>query len=68
LKEKGEIIPSCVYCTGQYGIQDIYCGVPARFDRSGVKEIVEIELSGAEKKALQASAEHVRENVAKLSL
>lgn len=68
LKEKGEIIPSCVYCTGQYGIQDIYCGVPARFDRSGVKEIVEIELSGAEKKALQTSAEHVREQVAKLTL
>lgn len=68
LKEKGEIIPSCVYCTGQYGIQDIYCGVPARFDRSGVKEIVELRLTASEKKALQTSAEHVRENVAKLSL
>lgn len=68
LQEKGEIIPSCVYCTGQYGIKDIYCGVPARFDRSGVKEIVEIDLTPAEKKALQTSADHVRENVAKLSL
>jgi malate dehydrogenase len=68
LKEKGEVIPSCVWCTGQYGIKDIYCGVPARFDRSGVKEIVEIELTAAEKKALQASAEHVRENVAKLTI
>lgn len=68
LQEKGEIIPSCVYCTGQYGIKDIYCGVPARFDRSGVKEIVELKLTPAEQKALQASAEHVRENVAKLSL
>ena len=68
LKEKGEIIPSCVFCTGQFGIKDIYCGVPARFDRSGVKEIVELDLTPAEKKALQTSAEHVRENVAKLSL
>lgn len=68
LQEKGEVIPSCVYCTGQYGIKDIYCGVPARFDRSGVKEIVELKLTPAEQKALQASAEHVRENVAKLSL
>ena len=68
LKEKGEIIPSCVFCSGQFGIKDIYCGVPARFDRSGVKEIVEISLTPAEKKALQTSAEHVRENVAKLSL
>ena len=68
LKEKGEIIPSCVYCTGQYDIKDIYCGVPARFDRNGVKEIVELELTSAEKKALQTSAEHVRENVSKLSI
>ncbi len=68
LKEKGEVIPSCVYATGQYGIKDIYCGLPARFDRSGVKEIIEISLTPAEKKALQTSAEHVRENVSKLSL
>jgi len=68
LKEKGEVIPSCVYCTGQYGIQDIYCGVPARFDRSGVRGIVELPLTPAQKKALQVSAEHVRENVAKLNL
>jgi len=68
LQEKGEIIPSCVYCTGQYGIKDIYCGVPARFDRKGVKEIVELKLTPEENKALQASAEQVRENVSKLSL
>jgi malate dehydrogenase len=68
LTEKGSVIPSCVYCTGQYGIKDIYCGVPARFDRQGVKEIVELDLTAEEKKALQASADHVRENVAKLSL
>lgn len=68
LSEKGEVIPSCVWCSGQFGIQDIYCGVPARFDRTGVKEIVEIKLTPEEKKALQTSAEHVRENVAKLSL
>lgn len=68
LTEKGDLVPSCVFCTGQFGIREIYCGVPARFDRSGVKEIVEIELTPQEKKALQTSAEHVRENVAKLSL
>ncbi len=68
LLEKGEVIPSSVYCTGQYGIQETYCGVPARFDRSGVKEIIELELTPQQKKALHASAEHVRENVAKLSL
>jgi malate dehydrogenase len=68
LREKGEVIASCAYCTGQYGINDIYCGVPVRFDRSGVKEIVELKLTPAEQKALQLSAEKVREQVAKLSL
>jgi len=68
LKEKGEVIPSCVHATGQYGIQDVYCGLPARFDRSGVKEIVELKLTAGEQKALQTSADHVRENISKLTL
>lgn len=68
LLEKGEVIPSCVYAAGQYGIKDMYCGLPARFHRSGVKEIVEISLTSGEKKALQTSADHVRENVDKLPL
>ena len=67
LENRGDVIPSCVYCTGQYGIKDIYCGVPARFGRKGVEEIIELNLTPGEKKALQLSAEHVRENVAKLS-
>jgi len=67
-EDKGEVIPSCVYLTGQYGIKDVYCGVPARLGRDGVKEIVEIKLTGEEKAALEQSAAHVRENCAKLSL
>ncbi len=68
LEDRGEVIPSCVYLTGQYGIKDVYCGVPARLGREGVGEVVEIELTQLEKAALQTSAEHVRENCAKLSL
>ncbi len=68
LEDRGEIIPSCVYLTGQYGIKDVYCGVPARLGREGVREVVEIELTSLEKTALQTSAEHVRENCAKLNL
>lgn len=68
LEDKGEIIPSCVYLTGQYGIKDVYCGVPVKLGREGVKEVVEIKLTDAEKKALHVSAEHVRENCAKIDL
>jgi len=68
LEDRGEVIPSCVYLAGQYGIKDVYCGVPAKLGRQGVTEIVEIELTKEQKSALHVSAEHVRENCAKLSL
>jgi malate dehydrogenase len=68
LQDKGEVIPSCVYLTGQYGLKDVYCGVPARLGREGVKEVVEISLTPKEKDALHLSADHVRENCAKLNL
>ena len=68
LEDRNEIIPSCVYLTGQYGITDVYCGVPAKLGREGVKEVVEIDLTADEKEALKKSAEHVRENCAKLNV
>jgi malate dehydrogenase len=68
VEDRGEIIPSCVYLTGQYGLRDVYCGVPARLGQKGVREVVEINLTGAEKSALEVSADHVRENCAKLKI
>lgn len=66
LKDTGEVIPSCVYLKGQYGLKDVYCSVPAELGRSGVKKITEIPLTDAQKKALYASAEDVRQNFNKL--
>jgi len=66
LEDSGEVIPSCVYLDGEYGLKDVYCGVPARLGRSGVRGVVEIDLTEDEKKALHVSAENVRENCAKL--
>jgi len=68
IQDRHEVIPACVYLEGQYGIRDVYCGVPVRFGQQGVAEIVEIDLTADQKKALQISAEHVRENCAKLNL
>lgn len=67
-EDSGEIIPSCVYLTGQYGIRDVYCGVPARLGPNGLKEVVEIDLTPEQKSALKTSAEHVQENCSKLKL
>ena len=68
LEDKKEMIPCCVYLTGQYGLKDVYCGVPAKLGRKGVEEIIEIPLTPDEREALQVSAEHVREGSAKLGL
>lgn len=68
LEDRKEVIPSCVYLTGQYGIKDVYCGVPAKLGRNGVEAVVELSMTDAQKEALKISAEHVRENCSKLSL
>jgi malate dehydrogenase len=62
-----EILPVCAWCSGQYGIRDVYVGVPARLGRSGVEEIVELDLGEAELKALRDAAEGIRAKCADLS-
>lgn len=68
LYDENKILPCCVYLQGEYGLKDIYCGVPTRLCSQGVKDIVEIELTAQEKVALKKSAEGVRENIKKLNL
>ena len=68
LEDKGEVIASCVYMTGQYGLKDVYCGVPAKLGRKGVVEIVELPLTDKQKQELATSAQHVRENCEKVTL
>lgn len=68
VEDRGDVIPACVYMQGQYGIKDTYCGVPARLGRKGVRDIVELNLTPQEIAALKTSADHVRENCAKLKL
>ncbi|MCQ9206245.1 MAG: malate dehydrogenase [Omnitrophica bacterium] len=68
LYDENKILPCCVYLQGEYGLKDIYCGVPTRLGNRGVKDIVEIELTAQEKAALKKSAEGVRENIKKLNL
>jgi malate dehydrogenase len=56
-----EVLPVCAWTTGQYGISDVYVGVPARLGREGVAEIVELELNDDELTALREAAEGIRE-------
>jgi malate dehydrogenase len=62
-----EVLPVCAWTTGQYGISDVYVGVPARLGRAGVEEIVELDLDDEELAALRAAAEGIRAKCADLS-
>ena len=63
LKDKKKILPCSVYLQGEYGIQDLFVGVPAKLGAKGLEEIIEIKLSTEEQAALQNSAAAVRELV-----
>jgi malate dehydrogenase len=68
-EDSGIVLPVCAWATGQYGISDVYVGLPARLGRSGVKEIVELDLNEEESTQLRAAAEGIRtkcEDLAKL--
>jgi malate dehydrogenase len=62
-----EPLPVCAWVTGQYGIRDVYVGVPVRLSTNGVEQIVELELNGEELAALRSAAEAIRAKCADLS-
>src|SRR3989442_10723502 len=62
-----EVLPVCAWCTGQYGIKDVYVGVPASLGRAGVEEIVELDLNQDELAALRRAAGGIRTKCADLA-
>jgi malate dehydrogenase len=61
LKDKKRVLPCAAYLTGQYGIKDLYVGVPVVIGAGGVERIVEIELNADEKAAFDKSCAAVQE-------
>ena len=68
VKDQKRILPCAVYLQGEYGLEDLFFGVPVKLGRSGVEEIVQIALTPEERQALNRSAEHIRANIVKLTL
>src|SRR3954471_6674855 len=66
LDEK-RVLPCTAYLAGEYGIDDLYMGVPVRLGAGGMEAIVELDLDAAEREALAASAAAVREVVGVLT-
>jgi malate dehydrogenase len=63
LKDKKKILPCSVYLQGEYGIRDLFVGVPVKLGARGVEQIVQIDLTADEKAALDKSAAAVKELV-----
>src|SRR5579862_1655459 len=68
LLDKKKILPCAAYLEGEYGIKDLFVGVPAKLGARGIEQIIEIKLTRDEKAALDKSAASVRELVGILGI
>lgn len=66
VRDSGRVLPCAVWLNGQYGLDGMFMGAPARLGRNGVEEIIEVELTPGERTLLDNSAEHVRSSLADL--
>src|SRR6202030_3865280 len=64
LLDKKRVVPCAAHLNGEYGVKDLYVGVPVVIGAKGVERIVEIELNGAERTMFEKSVESVRGLVA----
>lgn len=66
--DSNRIIPASAYLKGEYGINDVYIGVPVKLGSSGIKEVCEIDLTDEELSALRGSADAMKETYRKLKI
>ena len=63
VKDKRRILPCSAWLQGEYGLKDLFLGVPCLLGKGGLEKIIEVELSAEEKSALAKSADAVRSTV-----
>ncbi|MEX2641244.1 MAG: malate dehydrogenase [Balneolales bacterium] len=64
--DQNRIFPCAAFLEGQYGLRDLYMGVPVKLGHGGIREIIEIELDAGEKAQLDTSSEQIRGALADL--
>ena len=67
VKDSGRVLPCAARLEGQYGLKDIFLGVPVKLGHGGIKEIIEVGLSKAESEQMTQSAAHVTTNLEALA-
>ena len=61
IKDEQRIFPVCAWLTGEYGLNDVFLGVPVKLGRNGIEQIIELQLNAEEMALLKTSAGHVKE-------
>ncbi len=61
VRDQRRVFPVCALVNGQYGLDNLYIGVPVILGKNGIEKIIELDLNDEEKALLNVSAEHVRE-------
>ena len=64
IKDENRIFPVCAKLNGEYGLKDMFLGVPVKLGKKGIQEVLELQLKAPEKKLLKKSADHVRQVMA----
>ena len=68
VRNKHRVLPCAAWLEGEYGLKEIYLGVPCKLGAKGLEQVIEVELTDAEQAALNKSAESVRETIAIVKL
>jgi len=63
LKDQNRLLPCAVHADGDYGLKDVYIGLPCVLGKEGVKKIVDIKMNAEETEALKKSAASIKENI-----
>jgi malate dehydrogenase len=61
VRDQKRIYPVCAWLQGEYGMKDVYLGVPVKLGKNGIEQIIELQLNADEKKLLEDSAKAVKE-------
>lgn len=68
VRDQKRVLPCAVWLQGEYGIKDVFVGVPVKLGTKGLEKIIEITLTAEEQEALNKSAEHVRATMAAVKI
>jgi malate dehydrogenase len=68
VRDQKRILPCAAWLSGEYGMKDLFLGVPVKLGRKGMEKVIEVELTKDERAALEKSAEAVREPMRAIKL